>query len=163
MKTLIVALGLLVGVSACGSSAARPLGKTAQPTTASTRPDGSAIFPGLTVSLQLDPPKTVNAGTFVDGHLIVKNDTAAPISYFFCQKTTYGLLPVADPNGPLTGTAEPDCGPGHSTLAPGSSERLFVASFVTHSPKVDLPPGDYVAVVRLPDGTEYRTGITLPV
>jgi hypothetical protein len=162
MRRLIVALGLLVGVSACGSSA-RPLGKTAPPTTASTRADGSAIFPGLTVRLQLDAPRTVNAGTFVEGHLIVKNDTSTTISYGGCLQTTFGLLPVADPNGPLTGTAEPSCGPGQSTLAPGSSDRLFVASFVTHSPKVELPPGDYVAVVRLSDGTEYRTGITLPV
>lgn len=158
----MAALGLLVGLSACGSSA-RPEGRAAPPTTASTHAEGGAIFPGLTVSLQLDPPTRASAGTFVEGHLVVKNDTAAPISYFACQKTTFGLLPVADPNGPLTGTSEPSCGSGHSTLAPGSTDRLLVASFVTHSPRVELPPGDYVAVVRVSDGTEFRTGITLPV
>ena len=129
-----------------------------------TAVDVGATYRGLSVHLQLDAPTTEGGRTSVVGYFVVDNRTDATITYRGCPFGTlrFGLLPAGSTDGPLTGSSETSCGGGSISYAPGKSDRFFAVRFETRSPRVHLAAGDYVAVVRFPDGTEVRRSITLP-
>jgi len=99
----------------------------------------------------------------VRAYFLIENRTQRTISYRGCPfgNIAFGLLPSAHPDGPLTGTAQTSCSGGVVSVNAGRSDRYFAAMFITRSPKIRLPAGDYVAVVRFADGTEVRKSMTI--
>ena len=124
-----------------------------------------AIYLGLSVRLQLDSPTVENDRIVVRAYFLVENRTTRTISYRGCPfgNFAFALLPTAHPDGPLTGTSETSCSGGVVSMKPGHSDRFFAVTFTTRSERnhIRLPAGDYVAVVRFPDGTELRESMTL--
>jgi hypothetical protein len=115
------------------------------------------------VRLQLSAPAVDPAGTYVDSHFLIENRTSQAIALQGCPfgTFTFGLLPAAHPDGPLTGTAETSCGLGATTYAPGASDRFHAARFPIRSGKIRVPAGRYIAVVRFPDGTKVERALTI--
>ena len=144
-------LAVLV-LGACGGSShrARPSRET-------------ATYEGLTVELQLDRPTVVLGKKTVVGYFVVSNPTKDAVSLEGCQfgQFTFGLVPVSQPDAPLQGDVTTSCASGTTTFAPGAHQKWFAAQFVTTNGTTDLPPGEYVAVVRFNDTTEVRAPLTL--
>jgi hypothetical protein len=153
---------LVVCAAACQSSA-RPVsgGST---TTLPQNGDQAATYQGLSVRLQLSAPAVDSFGTYVDSDFLIDNGTSQPIALQGCAfgSFTFGLLPAAHPDGPLTGTVEASCGLGATTYAPGASDRFHAARFPIRSRKIRVPAGRYIAVVRFPDGTKVQQAVTIP-
>lgn len=161
-RTLVAVLTVFVLMGGACSSSVEP---SVEPSVGPSGVDRSATLHGLSVRLQIDPPKVEpeTGRTVITAYFLVKNGTARTISYAGCPfgSTTFGLLPADHPNGPLLGTSRTFCGAGTTSLSPGSSRKWFAAHFTTRSGQYRLPAGKYVAVVRFSNKAEVRKSITL--
>ena len=131
-----------------------------------TTPSAPSSLPGgqfdrLTIQLHLES-KTVEAGGQIDSQVDVENRSDRPVRDPRCliAAPNFGLVPESDPHAELWGQAVVDCS-GPFTFRPGYIDRFAGPTFNATDKFGDpLPPGDYIATMRL----ERRTDpITAPV
>jgi hypothetical protein len=118
--------------------------------------DGSQRFDGLTIELQLDASTVeMEPGLELGSTLIVENHSGAAVTDPGCRigAGRSALIRVDDPTPPAWIVPVVDC-EGPLTMADGYRDRSAGPDFLAPVGADPLPPGDYIAVLKIP----HRTG-----